>query len=53
MRSIRAALKSVSTAWAAADFSSVNRGIEIAATALATAAIVALASFVAVAISLT
>jgi hypothetical protein len=53
MRDWRAAMKSVSTAWAAADFSGVRRGIRIAATAMATAAIIALASFVAVAISLT
>ena len=53
MRGLRAAMKSVSTAWAAADLSGVARGIRIAATVMATAAVVALASFVAVAISLT
>jgi hypothetical protein len=53
MRGVRAAMKSVSTAWAAADFSGVVRGIRIVATGVATAAIIALASFVAVAISLT
>jgi hypothetical protein len=46
-------MKSVSTAWAAADFSGVRRAIRIAFTALITAVVVALASFVAVAIGLT
>jgi hypothetical protein len=53
MRAVRAALKSVSTAWAAADFSGVRRGLKIAVTVIATAAVIALASFVAVALSLT
>lgn len=53
MRGFRAAMKSVSTAWAAADFSGVTRGIKIIATVTATAAVVALASLVAVAIGLT
>ena len=53
MRGLRAVIKSVSTAWAAADFSGVSRGIRIVTTVTATAAIIALASFVAVAIGLT
>ena len=53
MRGFRAAMTSVSTAWAAADFSKVTRVIRIVATVAATAAVVGLASFVAVALSLT
>ena len=53
MRGFRAAMTSVSTTWAAADFSRLTRAIRIATTAVATAAVVAFASFVAVAIGLT
>jgi hypothetical protein len=52
MRSFRTAMKSVSTTWAAADFSRLARAVRIAATAVATIAVVGLAAIVAVAISL-
>jgi type VI protein secretion system component VasF len=53
MRGFRAAMTSLSTAWAAADHSRMRRALRIAATVLATTVVVALASFVAVALSLT
>lgn len=53
MRSLREIMKSISTAWAAADFSGLRRAVRIAIMVVVTAAVVALASFVAVAIGLT
>ena len=53
MSGFRAAMTSVSTAWAAADHSRISRAIKVTATVLATTAVVVLASFVAVALSLT
>ena len=53
MRAIRAAMTTVSTTWAAADHSRIARTLKITASILATTAVVALASFVAVAMSLT
>jgi hypothetical protein len=53
MRALRAALASISTSWAATDFSVINQAARFSATALATAAAVALASFLAVAMGLT
>jgi len=53
MRAIRAAMTTVSTSWAAADHSRISRTLKITASILATTAVVALASFVAVALSLT
>lgn len=53
MRAIRAAMTSVSTTWAAADHSRIARTLKITASILATTAALALASFVAVALSLT
>jgi hypothetical protein len=53
MRGFREAMKSVSTTWAAFDFSGLRRALRIAVTAIITAAVVGLASFVAVAIGLT
>jgi hypothetical protein len=52
MRGFRAVLKSVSTTWAAADHSKMWRALGVTATVLATTMVVALASFVAVALSL-
>jgi hypothetical protein len=53
MSGFRAAMTTVSTAWAAADHSRISRALKITATILATTAVVALASFVSVALSLT
>ena len=53
MRAFRAAITSVSTTWAAADHSRIWRAIKITASVVVTTAVVALASFVAVALSLT
>ncbi len=53
MRGFRAAMTSVSTTWAAADFSKFMRVVRIVATVVTTVAVVGLASFVAVALSLT
>lgn len=53
MRGFRAAMTSVSTTWAAADHSRIARALKITASVLTTMAVVALASFVAVALSLT
>jgi hypothetical protein len=53
MRAFRAAITSVSTTWAAADHSRIWRTIKITASVVVTTAVVALASFVAVALSLT
>jgi hypothetical protein len=53
MRAIRTAMTTVSTSWAAADHSRISRTLKITASILATTAVVALASFVAVALSLT
>jgi hypothetical protein len=53
MRALRAALTSVSTTWAATDHSRIWRVLKITASVVVTTAVVALASFVAVALSLT
>ena len=53
MRAFRAAMTTVSTTWAAADHSRIARALKITASIVATTAVVALASFVAVALSLT
>ena len=53
MRGFRAAMTSVSTIWAAADHSRISRLLKATASVLATTVVVALASFVAVALSLT
>ena len=53
MRGFRAAMTTVSTTWAAVDHYRISRALKIAASVLATTAVVALASFVAVALSLT
>jgi hypothetical protein len=53
MRAIRAAMTTVSTTWAAADHSRIARTLKIAASIVVTTAVVAIASFVAVALSLT
>jgi len=53
MRGFRAAMTTVSTNWAAVDHSKISRAIKITASMLATTTVVALASFVAVALSLT
>ena len=53
MREFRAAMKTLSTAWAAVDHSRISRALKITASILATTVVVALASFVAVALSLT
>ena len=53
MRGFRAAMTTVSTTWAAFDHSRITRALKITASVLATTAVVALASFVAVALSLT
>jgi hypothetical protein len=53
MRGFRAAMMSMSTIWAAADHSRISRALKITASILATTVVVALASFVAVALSLT
>jgi hypothetical protein len=53
MRTLRAAMRSVSMSWAAADFSSMATTFRLSATVLATALVVALAAFVAVATGLT
>jgi hypothetical protein len=53
MRTLRAAMTSVSTTWAASDFSGMTRAFRLSATVLATALIVGLAAFVAVAMGLT
>jgi len=53
MSAFRAAMTTVSTTWAAADHYRISRALKITASILATIAIVALASFVAVALSLT
>jgi hypothetical protein len=53
MRTIRAAMTTVSTTWAAADHSRIARTIKITASIVVTTAVVAIASFVAVALSLT
>ena len=53
MRGFRAAMTSVSTTWAAADHSRIWRALKITASIVVTTAVVALASFVAVALSLT
>jgi hypothetical protein len=53
MRAIRAAMTTVSTSWAAADHSRIARALKITASVVVTTAVVALASFVAVALSLT
>lgn len=46
-------MTSVSTTWAAFDHYRIERALKFAATVLATTAVVALASFVSVALSLT
>jgi len=53
MRGFRAAMLSVSTTWAAFDRSRISRAFKITASVVVTTAVVALASFVAVALSLT
>ena len=53
MSSFRVAMTTVSTTWGAADHAKVARALKITASILATTAVVALASFVAVAMSLT
>lgn len=53
MRAFRAAMRTVSTTWAAVDHSRISRVLKVAASVVATTAVVALASFVAVALSLT
>jgi hypothetical protein len=53
MRGFRAAMTTVSTTWAAVDRSRISRTLKITASILATTVVVALASFVAVAMSLT
>jgi len=53
MRAIRTAMTTASTSWAAADHSRIARTLKITASIVATTAVVALASFVAVALSLT
>jgi hypothetical protein len=53
MRRTREALKTLSTAWAAADHSEIRRIVGLVATVLVTTAVVVLASLVAVALSLT
>jgi hypothetical protein len=53
MRAFREAMKSVSTTWDAIDFYRVRRAGRIMVTAIVTAVVVGLASFVAVALGLT
>jgi len=53
MRGFRAAMTTLSTTWAAVDHSRMSRALKITASILATTAVVGLASFVAVALSLT
>jgi hypothetical protein len=53
MSAFRAAMTTVSTTWGATDHAKVARAFKITVSILATTAVVALASFVAVALSLT
>lgn len=53
MSAFRAAITTVSTTWDATDHVKLARALAITASILATAAVVVLASFVAVAMSLT
>jgi hypothetical protein len=53
MRTLRTAMRTVSMSWSAADFSGVATAFRLSATVLATALMVALAAFVAVAMGLT
>ena len=53
MSAFRAAMTTVSTTWSATDHAKVARAFKITVSILATTAVVALASFVAVALSLT
>jgi hypothetical protein len=53
MSGFRAAMTTVSTTWAAVDHSRISRALKFTATILATIAVVGLASFLAVALSLT
>lgn len=53
MNSFREAMTTVSTTWGATDHARVARALKVMASILATTTVVALASFVAVALSLT